>query len=163
MTARAGGSDSSFFLRAALTGVTRLNRRIAYYLTKAALRLNVPLPSKGYIEPLRRTPRPFPYGFKGPHGPRIWKDEELALLDTMPDRIVSERLGNRSYVAVRSMRHKLGLAGMPKDHWTGAPQPASPPLDVVLERYGKHLRGERIEPGAGQAGEQTEHAESKLG
>jgi hypothetical protein len=143
--ARAGGSHSSFFLRTGLTGVTRMNRRVAYHLTKAAIRLNASLPPKACIGPLRRTPRPFPYGLKGPQGARIWKEEELALLGTMPDRVVSEKLGNRSYVAVRCMRRKLGLKGMPKGHWAGTPQQASLPLEEVLARYGKHLRGERIQ------------------
>jgi hypothetical protein len=136
---RASGSASPFFLRAALHGVARMNRRFAYCLTRAAIRLNLPLPPKGHIGILRRPPRPFPGGYRGPQGARIWKLEELALLGTMPDRVVSEKLGNRTVIAVRHMRRALGLPGVPKIRWTGAVRPAPLPLEEVVARYEKHL------------------------
>jgi hypothetical protein len=144
---RASGSASDFFVRGTLGDkVACINRRIAYYLTKAAIRLNVPLPGRGYIEPLRRPPRPFPGGYRGPQGARIWKPEELALLGTMPDRVVAEKLGTRTVIAVRHMRHALGLEGVPKLRWNGAVQPAPLPLEEVVARYDKHI-GRDVGPG----------------
>src|SRR5438477_506792 len=59
----------------------------------ASTLLNVPLPPKGRIEPLRRPSRAFPGGFAGAQGDRVWKPEELALLGTMPDPVVAHEGG----------------------------------------------------------------------
>jgi len=141
---RASNSSSSFFIRGALGFAARINRSMAYLLTKAALRLGAPLPPRGYIEPKRRPPRPFPYGCKGAQGARVWQAHELALLGTMPDRVVAQQLGSRTYVAVRHMRRALGLQGMPSRRWQGTPVPASLPLEEVLDRYRKHIHADQF-------------------
>ena len=62
-------------------------------LARAAIRLELPLPPSGRIEPKRRPPRPFPGGHRGPQGSRLWKPEELARLGTMPDKDLAASLG----------------------------------------------------------------------
>jgi hypothetical protein len=146
--AQAGGLDTSNLVRQALGGACRINRRMAYHFTLAAIRLRVPLPPKGYIEPKRRARRPFPGGCRGAQGSRLWKPEELALLGTMPDRTVAEKLGNRTVIAVRHMRRKLGLKGVPR--WAATPQPASAPLEEVLALY-ESLHGACIAESSGLA------------
>lgn len=139
---RAGQGQSSFFVAGSLHTAPRINPKMAFHLTKAAMRLGAPLPQKGYIEPKRRPPRPFPGGCAGPQGARIWKPEELALLGTKPDRVIAAELGTRTYIAVRHMRRSLGIAPVPKRRWSGKPIAASFPLEEVLARYEARLRGE---------------------
>jgi hypothetical protein len=104
-------------------------------LTRAAARLNLPLPPAGRIEPKRRAPRPFPGGLKGLQGGRVRKPEELALLGTVPDREVVARLGTRSHVAVMRMRRGLGIPKVPWRGWDGIPRACPVPREEVLRRY----------------------------
>jgi transcriptional regulator with XRE-family HTH domain len=126
-------------IRDAVLGRRRVNRAMAYSLTRAAARLNLPLPLVGRIEPLRRAPRPFPGGLKGPQGGRVWRPEELALLGTVPDREVVARLGTRSHVAVMRMRRELGIPRVPWRGWDGTPRACPVPLPDVLRRYYSRL------------------------
>jgi len=47
-------------VRDAIQGRRRVNRAMAYYFSRAALRLSLRLPPEGRIEPKRRAPRPGP-------------------------------------------------------------------------------------------------------
>jgi transcriptional regulator with XRE-family HTH domain len=126
-------------IRDAMQGRRRINRQTAYYLTRAALRLHLPLPAKGWIEPKRRAPRPFPGGYKGPQGSRVWRPEELALLGTLPDKDVAAQLGTRSSVAVMRMRRALKIPRVPQRGWDGVSRPAPVPLVEVCRRYYRRL------------------------
>jgi hypothetical protein len=127
-------------IRDATAGQRRLNRHMAYYLTRAAIRLELSLPPKGRIEPKRRPPRPFPGDHRGPQGDRIWKPEELARLGTMPDKDLAALLGTRSYVSVMRMRRILGIPKISRRMWDGTIRPAPVPLAEVLERYHSRFR-----------------------
>ena len=122
-------------VRDAVQGRRRVNRAMAYHLTRAAAKLNLPLPPRGRIEPKHRAPRPFPTGSKGPQGKQVWKPVELALLGTMPDKEVAARLPDRSYVAVLRMRRLLGMKPIPRREWDGTPGAAQIPLADLLQRY----------------------------
>jgi hypothetical protein len=65
------------------------------------------------------------------------------MLGTMLDRVVAERMGTRTFVAVSRMRRVLGLKRLPAQGWTGTAIPQAVPLAEVVDRYQRHLRGER--------------------
>jgi hypothetical protein len=122
-------------IRDALQGRRRINRHMAYYLTRAAVQLRLPLPPKGPIAPKTKTPRPFPYGLKGPQGKQVWKPHELEVLGTMPDKECVKALQGRTANAVSRMRKQLGIPRVSKIGWDGKPRPCPVPRAEVLRRY----------------------------
>lgn len=132
--ARAAGCHPALIRDAALAR-RRLNRTMAYHLTRGAIQLGWTLPAQGCIEPKRRPPRPFPGGHKGPQGGRIWRPEELAVLGTMPDKNAAATLPDRTLVAVMRMRRSLGISKVSKIGWDGTPRPCPVPRAEVLRRY----------------------------
>jgi hypothetical protein len=117
---------------------------MAYGLTVAAAKLTLPLPVAGQIGPKQRQKRPFPGGYDPLKLGTRWKPEELALLGTMPDRAVAERLGTRTAVAVRRIRRILKLKRINNQKWDGVPQPCPVDLDEVIRRYESHLKGKPV-------------------